>query len=164
MIRPEIQHAHISDRYAIAYIDQCAQIEAGRVQCSTDFINPIFESNWEDRFDARRHSRSHRQILVAKHFGIIIGFTNFSFSDSQNCVIENISVAEHYRNKGVGQALLSAVVTEIPEPREIFAVEVPDHFNSSMAFFKRAGFERADRQTRLNTRNSTRLELDLSRR
>lgn len=163
MIRPEIQHASISDRYAIAYIDQCAQVEAGRVQCSNDYIDPIFESSWEDRFDARRHSRSHRQILVAKHFGIVIGFTNFSFSDSRHCIVENIGVAEQYRNNGIGQALITAVVNEIPEPKEILAVEIPDHFNGSSIFFKQTGFEPSKATFRSRAKNNTRMTLDLSR-
>lgn len=134
MIRPEIQHAHISDRYAIAYIDQCAQVDAGKAQGSSDYIDPMFESAWEDRFTARSHSQGHRLIIVAKHFGIVIGFANSSYSDTQHCVVEAIGVADHYRNIGVGQILLNTVINEIPEPKNSIAVEVPDHFNSSMAF------------------------------
>ncbi len=161
MIRPEIHFAHISDRYAIAYIDQRAQTDAGRVQCSPDFIDPIFEHSWEEIFDARTRSRGHRQIIVAKHFGVVIGFANFSFSNSRCCLVESIGVTEQYRNHGVGQSLLRTVINEIPEPKERIAVEIPNHFSDSITFFKRTGFEPTHRRCLTSGKNA-RLELDLS--
>lgn len=164
MICTEIQNAQISDRYAIAYLDQCAKAEAGRVQCSSNFIDPVFESSWEERFDARTSSRGHRQIIVAKSCGIVIGYANFSYSNTQHYFIESIGVANNYRNLGIGQALLQTIVDEVLPPQMRVTVDVPEYFSDSVAFFKRAGFEPADRRARTSTRNTTRLVLDLSSR
>lgn len=163
MIKPVIQHAVISDRFAIAYIDQCAHAEVDNVQCTPEFIDPMFENSWQDRFEARSGSSGHRKIIVAKYCGIVVGFASFGYSNSRHCVIEVIGVADHYRNQAIGTSLLKTVVADIPEPRESLAVNVPHHFSESLAFFKRVGFEPATKQFRTTPKNSDRLELDLTR-
>lgn len=102
--------------------------------------------------------------IVAKSCGIVIGYANFSYSNTQHYFIESIGVANNYRNLGIGQALLQTIVDEVLPPQMRVTVDVPEYFSDSVAFFKRAGFEPADRRARTSTRNATRLVLDLSSR
>ncbi len=150
----KVHHANPSDRYAIAFLDQCLLSKRGG---QPTHIDPAFEASWDERFEARRHSNNHRGIIIAEHAGIIIGFANFSLGDPRNCLLEKLAVERLYQHQGYGSFLLSVVISELPPSQQAISVEVSPHLSDAIPFFTKHGFAQVNTSYRTTTGESVRL-------
>jgi N-acetylglutamate synthase-like GNAT family acetyltransferase len=109
-----------------------------------EFIDESLNPDLDD-IDANYTSLGHL-FIVAEHEGSIVGTAGLLFGASGVARIVRMSAHKDMRRKGVGTALLDALIEAI-RSRSIDSIHAhtEPHWTGSMAFYHRAGFEQIGR-------------------
>ncbi len=131
------------DEIAVESIDHLPEIRAATSEDAAEIKEFLDRYSMEDWFHPLQLQSELAVVALDKER--IIGYAGTHFETPYTVQIGNVTVDEHYRGKGLGKALTTAVVLGILRTRRIPTLFVNEHNTVAQKLYETLGFAPFDR-------------------
>lgn len=129
---------------------EIVKLEEVHIEALVDLEKLCFSEPWSEKSLRDQIGNPRACFLVAVEDDAVLGYGGMHIA-ADECYLDNIAVYRHHRNKGVGTAILGALVAEANRRSAAFVSLEVRQSNPAAALYRRLGFAEEGRRRNFYT-------------